>query len=366
MEGLPDWFQYGDEPAFPGAAPPNMPPGAVHTLPNAAIIHGHTQMLQATMLPHQGAQPHQPLTHQHQQLPRAQTIMAHHHVAPRVNVPYASYAAPAAVSHYPYQAAVASDDSHQFQHRQVPPAASAAAAAASSAPPAQQQPPTQNAPPAAPANATVTCLRILHQIERAQAALASPTPAPTIVDALQEAKREVLVVLEIEKNRAEVVQAHPSSNSSAGTRTATDMQRTSNDDEDGTATKRSSIADASGTEDSTEGGVAPSQAPARPCSHNNWDNVRARKGAVTLRCRTCQAQWRVMLQTVRRCPHFDTGRCNKNENCPKLHVHRSKQSLNERVQSFGDQVLHRVPRHVRDDEGAIVTKDTSEEVATDV
>ena len=100
---------------------------------------------------------------------------------------------------------------------------------------------------------------------------------------------------------------------------------------------------------SGEDASAPVQAaaPVRPCDHNTWDNVRARKGAVTLRCRTCQSQWRVLLQSVRRCPHFDTGRCNKAGQCAKLHVFRSKQSLNQRVQSFGDQVLNRVPAHVR-------------------
>ena len=107
-------------------------------------------------------------------------------------------------------------------------------------------------------------------------------------------------------------------------------------------------------------------APVRPCDHNTWDNVRARKGAVTLRCRTCQSQWRVLLQSVRRCPHFDTGRCQKAGQCAKLHVFRSKQSLNQRVQSFGDQVLNRVPAHVRSTvEGAEALKDENEaEIST--
>eukprot|EP01060_Flectonema_neradi_P033255 TRINITY_DN5520_c0_g2_i1.p1 TRINITY_DN5520_c0_g2~~TRINITY_DN5520_c0_g2_i1.p1 ORF type:complete len:290 (+),score=56.97 TRINITY_DN5520_c0_g2_i1:39-908(+) len=92
----------------------------------------------------------------------------------------------------------------------------------------------------------------------------------------------------------------------------------------------------------------------RPCSHNNWDNVRARKGSVTLRCRSCQSQWRVPLHLVRRCPNFDTPRgCRKTTSCNKLHVHRSKQSLSERVESFGGGVLQKVPLHARPDPEAV-------------
>ena len=66
-----------------------------------------------------------------------------------------------------------------------------------------------------------------------------------------------------------------------------------------------------------------------PCEHNNWDNIRARSGAITLRCRTCQSQWRVPLQTLRRCPHFgsdaNSKKCQKGDKCHKLHIHRKKQ-----------------------------------------
>eukprot|EP01060_Flectonema_neradi_P009348 TRINITY_DN1666_c1_g2_i1.p1 TRINITY_DN1666_c1_g2~~TRINITY_DN1666_c1_g2_i1.p1 ORF type:complete len:240 (+),score=45.11 TRINITY_DN1666_c1_g2_i1:46-765(+) len=68
---------------------------------------------------------------------------------------------------------------------------------------------------------------------------------------------------------------------------------------------------------------------APPCEHNNWDNIRARSGAITLRCRTCQSQWRVPLQTLRRCPHFgsdaNSKKCQKGDKCHKLHIHRKKQ-----------------------------------------
>eukprot|EP00755_Sulcionema_specki_P037885 Sspe_Gene.109821::Locus_90011_Transcript_1_1_Confidence_1.000_Length_928::g.109821::m.109821 len=63
----------------------------------------------------------------------------------------------------------------------------------------------------------------------------------------------------------------------------------------------------------------------RPCPHNAWDNLRARRGVVTLRCRKCQCQWRTPSHTTRRCPLFDIGKC-ANEQCPKLHVFRSKKT----------------------------------------
>ena len=111
----------------------------------------------------------------------------------------------------------------------------------------------------------------------------------------------------------------------------------------------SSVTPMTVTETITSTDAVDSQSLNRSCEHNNWDNVRARKGSVTLRCRTCQSQWRVPLQLVRRCPNFDTSRGCRKTTCNKLHVHRSKQSLSDRVESFGDGVLQKVPPHARPD-----------------
>ena len=83
-----------------------------------------------------------------------------------------------------------------------------------------------------------------------------------------------------------------------------------------------------------------------PCPHNSWDNVRAKKGGATLRCRVCQVQWKTSLSDLTRCTAFMKGQCNLDKNCSNIHVHGKKQSLTERVDKFGNDVLVRVPRHV--------------------
>eukprot|EP01060_Flectonema_neradi_P032263 TRINITY_DN5099_c0_g1_i1.p1 TRINITY_DN5099_c0_g1~~TRINITY_DN5099_c0_g1_i1.p1 ORF type:complete len:370 (+),score=71.79 TRINITY_DN5099_c0_g1_i1:61-1170(+) len=83
-----------------------------------------------------------------------------------------------------------------------------------------------------------------------------------------------------------------------------------------------------------------------PCPHNSWDNVRAKKGGATLRCRICQVQWKTSLSDLTRCTAFMKGQCTLEKNCPNIHVHGKKQSLTERVDKFGNDVLVRVPRHV--------------------
>eukprot|EP01064_Diplonema_japonicum_P022866 TRINITY_DN330_c14_g1_i1.p1 TRINITY_DN330_c14_g1~~TRINITY_DN330_c14_g1_i1.p1 ORF type:complete len:158 (+),score=29.42 TRINITY_DN330_c14_g1_i1:66-476(+) len=62
---------------------------------------------------------------------------------------------------------------------------------------------------------------------------------------------------------------------------------------------------------------------APPCGHNTWDNIRAKKGCMTLRCRSCQEKWKVGAANLKRCRAFATGNC-KNTTCTKTHIHRYK------------------------------------------
>jgi len=50
----------------------------------------------------------------------------------------------------------------------------------------------------------------------------------------------------------------------------------------------------------------PSKPPSsqRPCDHNTWDDVRTRRHAKMLRCRVCQAKWRLPSTSVPRCRAF--------------------------------------------------------------
>eukprot|EP01063_Lacrimia_lanifica_P029439 TRINITY_DN4487_c0_g4_i1.p1 TRINITY_DN4487_c0_g4~~TRINITY_DN4487_c0_g4_i1.p1 ORF type:complete len:194 (+),score=18.81 TRINITY_DN4487_c0_g4_i1:75-656(+) len=81
-----------------------------------------------------------------------------------------------------------------------------------------------------------------------------------------------------------------------------------------------------------------------PCEHNNWDDVRQRKGIKVLRCRTCAAVWRTQRwprwardgmsdeipDGLRRCLDFANGQCDKGSACPHLHLHRMKSKHQER------------------------------------
>ena len=69
----------------------------------------------------------------------------------------------------------------------------------------------------------------------------------------------------------------------------------------------------------------------KPCGHNSWDNVRTKKGNVFLRCRVCDCQWRLPVDSVTRCTAFNDKTCNLGEDCPKLHLHTRKLSLAQRV-----------------------------------
>eukprot|EP01063_Lacrimia_lanifica_P032134 TRINITY_DN5436_c0_g3_i1.p1 TRINITY_DN5436_c0_g3~~TRINITY_DN5436_c0_g3_i1.p1 ORF type:complete len:563 (+),score=193.40 TRINITY_DN5436_c0_g3_i1:64-1752(+) len=94
-----------------------------------------------------------------------------------------------------------------------------------------------------------------------------------------------------------------------------------------------------------------------PCKHNDWDDVRTRKGAKILRCRVCQSKWKLPSARVPRCSPFLSGHCERGNGCPLVHVHKRKSNLLERYEKFGDSVLRGVPtetweKATKDDESA--------------
>eukprot|EP01063_Lacrimia_lanifica_P011680 TRINITY_DN183_c0_g1_i12.p1 TRINITY_DN183_c0_g1~~TRINITY_DN183_c0_g1_i12.p1 ORF type:complete len:487 (+),score=128.40 TRINITY_DN183_c0_g1_i12:54-1463(+) len=80
----------------------------------------------------------------------------------------------------------------------------------------------------------------------------------------------------------------------------------------------------------------PNTSPDCPCAHNDWDNVRVKKGFITLRCRQCQAQWKTEMGSVKKCFKFFQGMCRRGAACPLPHIHRYKQSLEKRQTIFGE------------------------------
>ena len=76
----------------------------------------------------------------------------------------------------------------------------------------------------------------------------------------------------------------------------------------------------------------------RPCEHNDWDDVRTRKGYKVLRCVVCQEKWKLPSPGVMRCMEY-LHNCCTSEHCEKLHVRRKKSSIEERYYKFGDKVL---------------------------
>ena len=67
-----------------------------------------------------------------------------------------------------------------------------------------------------------------------------------------------------------------------------------------------------------------------PCEHNSWDNIRAKRGCMTLRCRVCQHKWKAEAAALRRCRTFAMGSC-RSRDCQKTHIHRFKQSVETRI-----------------------------------
>ena len=82
----------------------------------------------------------------------------------------------------------------------------------------------------------------------------------------------------------------------------------------------------------------------RKCIHNNWDNVRAEKKVITLRCRECQKQQRIYTTSGSwKCQSFLTSEgCPDGESCEKYHINNRKQSLEERVHIHGMSVVNHV------------------------
>eukprot|EP01060_Flectonema_neradi_P005724 TRINITY_DN1382_c5_g1_i6.p1 TRINITY_DN1382_c5_g1~~TRINITY_DN1382_c5_g1_i6.p1 ORF type:complete len:306 (+),score=77.30 TRINITY_DN1382_c5_g1_i6:60-920(+) len=81
----------------------------------------------------------------------------------------------------------------------------------------------------------------------------------------------------------------------------------------------------------------------KKCSHNNWDNVRAEKQFITLRCRECQRQHRVGLTGADwKCQSFGTAEGCQDSACTKYHVNYKKQSLEERAKIHGLRVVNYV------------------------
>eukprot|EP01060_Flectonema_neradi_P021467 TRINITY_DN2912_c0_g2_i1.p1 TRINITY_DN2912_c0_g2~~TRINITY_DN2912_c0_g2_i1.p1 ORF type:complete len:282 (+),score=68.14 TRINITY_DN2912_c0_g2_i1:53-847(+) len=85
----------------------------------------------------------------------------------------------------------------------------------------------------------------------------------------------------------------------------------------------------------------------RKCNHNDWDNVRAEKQFITLRCRECQRQhrigpsdnWKIVDW---KCHDFNTPEGCTNTQCNKYHVNHKKQTLEERARIHGLWVVNYV------------------------
>ncbi|KAJ9452691.1 hypothetical protein DIPPA_27252 [Diplonema papillatum] len=68
----------------------------------------------------------------------------------------------------------------------------------------------------------------------------------------------------------------------------------------------------------------------KPCSHNAWDSVRIKRKWCLLRCRACQAQWRLLasLVSASRCIEFITTGCT-DPGCENIHIFLRKQRLED-------------------------------------
>eukprot|EP01060_Flectonema_neradi_P025704 TRINITY_DN34509_c0_g1_i1.p1 TRINITY_DN34509_c0_g1~~TRINITY_DN34509_c0_g1_i1.p1 ORF type:complete len:356 (+),score=57.16 TRINITY_DN34509_c0_g1_i1:76-1143(+) len=68
----------------------------------------------------------------------------------------------------------------------------------------------------------------------------------------------------------------------------------------------------------------------RPCRHNDWDDVRTRKGHKILRCRICHRKWKLLSGTLTRCAKFIQDEvCENGLQCSLLHVHKKKSGSKE-------------------------------------
>ena len=67
-----------------------------------------------------------------------------------------------------------------------------------------------------------------------------------------------------------------------------------------------------------------------PCCHNRWDNLRAKKNSVTLRCRECHQAWKTTTLKSNKCPYFTKDNCPEGAACTQIHVYRYKLSPKRR------------------------------------
>ena len=81
-----------------------------------------------------------------------------------------------------------------------------------------------------------------------------------------------------------------------------------------------------------------------PCSHNSWENVRVRKGKMTVRCAACQGQWTHasdIVWRVMRCKEYSNrSGCWRGDSCSRLHFSRRKMLLTDRIKIHGKESIH--------------------------
>ncbi|KAJ9467914.1 hypothetical protein DIPPA_27187 [Diplonema papillatum] len=73
--------------------------------------------------------------------------------------------------------------------------------------------------------------------------------------------------------------------------------------------------------------------PVPPCLHNSWDSVRAKNSHTMLRCRDCEALWKMHASQnhMFRCHEFIAGLCPlPPASCRRIHVHPRKHRAAER------------------------------------
>ena len=101
----------------------------------------------------------------------------------------------------------------------------------------------------------------------------------------------------------------------------------------------------------------------RPCEHNDWDDVRTRKGFKILRCRQCQKTWK-LTSSAPRCMDFLHDSCEAGENCTRLHVSRKKKSVSDRYKEFGEVIYEKQrEKEARDREVSLAKITTIESVS---
>eukprot|EP01061_Rhynchopus_euleeides_P041224 TRINITY_DN7146_c0_g1_i1.p3 TRINITY_DN7146_c0_g1~~TRINITY_DN7146_c0_g1_i1.p3 ORF type:complete len:195 (+),score=86.45 TRINITY_DN7146_c0_g1_i1:328-912(+) len=72
-----------------------------------------------------------------------------------------------------------------------------------------------------------------------------------------------------------------------------------------------------------------------PCCHNQWDNLRAKRDTVALRCRVCQSQWKTHTLRQNKCPDFTNNNCPRGDACSMVHVFRFKVTSKKRKAAKG-------------------------------